>query len=280
MNTLRGIFSAGVMPLLLAAASPVQAVDLAWSGFGTFGYARSDAPVNYQRFIDEKGTFKRDSILGAQVDARFSQQWGATAQVKLAPSDHDDAQWQASLDVVGHGLHAPGADGITAFVAKPFEPDVLRDMLLRFWRADQTRGGGVQPLPPVSPDAAWARGLAASGEIDSAVLLRRFAGREAFLRRALRRFAGDCRTWSATLAAHLAAGDIETARRQAHSLKGLAGTFAMPGLHAALGGLESAPAEGRDGGAMQAEVEQRLSALRGNGFRDRAASGICRPSAA
>lgn len=97
MNTLRGIFSAGVMPLLLAAASPAQAVDLAWSGFGTFGYARSDAPVNYQRFIDEKGTFKRDSILGAQVDARFSQQWGATAQVKLAPSDHDDAQWQASL---------------------------------------------------------------------------------------------------------------------------------------------------------------------------------------
>ncbi|MFN4326597.1 MAG: response regulator [Azonexus sp.] len=163
--------------------------------------------------------------------------------------------------VVGHGLHAPGADGITAFVAKPFEPDVLRDMLLRFWRADQTRGGGVQPLPPGTPDAAWVRGLAASGEIDSAVLLRRFAGREAFLRRALRRFAGDCRTWSATLAAHLAAGDIETARRQAHSLKGLAGTFAMPGLHAALGGLESALAEGGDGGAMQAEVEQRLSAL-------------------
>ena len=83
--------------LPLALGAPAQAVDLAWSGFGTLGYAQSDQPVNYQRFIDEKGTFKRDSVLGAQVDARFSQQWGATLQVKAAPSNHSDAQWQASL---------------------------------------------------------------------------------------------------------------------------------------------------------------------------------------
>lgn len=83
--------------VLLAHGAPVLAVDLTWSGFGTFGYAQSDQPVNYQRFIDEKGTFKRDSILGAQIDARFSQQWGATVQAKAAPSDHSDAQWQASV---------------------------------------------------------------------------------------------------------------------------------------------------------------------------------------
>ena len=97
MNILRGIFGAGVMPLLLVASGSALAFDLAWSGFGTVGYAQSDQPVNYQRFIDEKGSFKRDSVLGAQVDARFSQQWGATVQVKAAPSDHSDSQWQASL---------------------------------------------------------------------------------------------------------------------------------------------------------------------------------------
>src|SRR5574343_972717 len=97
MNMLRGIFGAGVMPLLLVASGSALAFDLAWSGFGTVGYAQSDQPVNYQRFIDEKGSFKRDSVLGAQVDARFSQQWGATVQVKAAPSDHSDSQWQASL---------------------------------------------------------------------------------------------------------------------------------------------------------------------------------------
>lgn len=97
MNIPRGFLRAGVAMLPLALAAPAQAVDLAWSGFGTLGYAQSDQPVNYQRFIDEKGTFKRDSVLGAQVDAHFSQQWGATLQVKAAPSNHSDAQWQASL---------------------------------------------------------------------------------------------------------------------------------------------------------------------------------------
>lgn len=88
----------GLLPLVFFAhAVPSQAVDLTWSGFGTLGYAQSDQPVNYQRFIDEKGTFKRDSILGAQIDARISQQWSATVQAKMAPSDHSDSQWQASL---------------------------------------------------------------------------------------------------------------------------------------------------------------------------------------
>lgn len=134
-------------------------------------------------------------------------------------------------------------------------------MLLRFWRADQTRLASA--LPPLSgqPDAALVELLAAIGEIDSAVLLRRFAGRESFLRRALQRFADDCRNWPDTLAGYLAAGDRETARRQAHSLKGLAGTFAMPGLQAVLASLESALADGRDAGAMLADIELRLSVL-------------------
>lgn len=97
MSRRNGFFGAGVIALTLLAPGGAQALDLAWSGFGTFGYAQSDQAVNYQRFVDEKGTFKRDSVLGGQVDARFSKEWGATAQVKLAPSDHYDTQWQASL---------------------------------------------------------------------------------------------------------------------------------------------------------------------------------------
>lgn len=97
MNMRNSFLSMGALSLLASISGQVQAVDLAWSGFGTFGYAQSDQPANYQRFVDEKGTFKRDSVLGAQVDARFSQQWGATAQAKVAPSDHSDSQWQASL---------------------------------------------------------------------------------------------------------------------------------------------------------------------------------------
>ncbi len=71
MNMLRGIFGAGVMPLLLVASGSALAFDPGVVGFGTVGYAESDQPVNYQRFIDEKGSFKRDSVLGAQVERPF-----------------------------------------------------------------------------------------------------------------------------------------------------------------------------------------------------------------
>ena len=97
VNMQNRLWSAAGAIALMAFCAPAQALDMTWSGFGTIGYAQSDQPVNYQRFIDEKGTFKRDSILGAQLDARFSQQWGATVQAKVAASDHRDTQWQASL---------------------------------------------------------------------------------------------------------------------------------------------------------------------------------------
>lgn len=89
--------SLGLLPFLVALTLPAQAVDLTWSGFGTVGYAQSDQAFKYQRFINNNGDIKRDSIFGAQLDARFSQQWSATVQAKLAPSDHSDTDWQASL---------------------------------------------------------------------------------------------------------------------------------------------------------------------------------------
>jgi hypothetical protein len=86
-----------LLSILAVSAVPAEAMDLTWSGFGTVGLAISDKPYKYQRFIDDRGTFKRDSILGAQLDARLSQQWSATIQAKLAPSDHSDSDLQASL---------------------------------------------------------------------------------------------------------------------------------------------------------------------------------------
>ncbi|MBS1129954.1 MAG: hypothetical protein H6R16_956 [Proteobacteria bacterium] len=91
------LLNTALLTLLAVMAMPAQAVDLTWSGFGTFGYARSDQSFNYQRFIDNGGTVKRDTVVGAQVDARFSQEWSATVQAKAAPSDHSDSQWQASV---------------------------------------------------------------------------------------------------------------------------------------------------------------------------------------
>lgn len=87
----------GLLASLTLLAWPARAVDFTWSGFGTLGYAQSDQPYKYQRFINQGGGLERDSLLGAQLDARLSQAWSATVQAKLAPSDHSDAEWQASL---------------------------------------------------------------------------------------------------------------------------------------------------------------------------------------
>lgn len=72
---------------------PAQAVDLSWSGFGTLGYAQTNRPYTYQRFLRDEGSFERDTVLGGQVDAQFTPQWSATAQVTLAPSMRHDRGW-------------------------------------------------------------------------------------------------------------------------------------------------------------------------------------------
>lgn len=89
-------------PLLLAsmlgaAALPASAAEWSVSGFGTLGYARSDRPYTYQRFIDDDGTFDRDSVIGLQADAKFGNEFGATVQVKGAPSSRSDDRYAATL---------------------------------------------------------------------------------------------------------------------------------------------------------------------------------------
>lgn len=86
-----------LLSFILLPALPAQAMDFTWSGFGTIGYAQSDQSFKYQRFISEHGTVKRDSVLGAQVDFKFDQHWGAAIQGKVAPSEKSDASWQGVL---------------------------------------------------------------------------------------------------------------------------------------------------------------------------------------
>ncbi len=78
---------------LLMAASAARAVEFAPSGFGTVGYVVSDQPYRYQRFISEQGSFKRDTVLGGQLDVKFNPEWSATIQAMLAPALDSDETW-------------------------------------------------------------------------------------------------------------------------------------------------------------------------------------------
>lgn len=68
-----------------------KAADFTLTGFGTIGYAISDSELKYLRYIDDRGTFKTDSLVGVQAEARFTPQWSATVQaVASAPRDRDN----------------------------------------------------------------------------------------------------------------------------------------------------------------------------------------------
>ena len=143
--------------------------------------------------------------------------------------------------VAGHGMKDGLAMGVSGYIAKPFEPDELLAMVQPYWRAPE--GPAFSPAELAQENEGEQAFIAAVDsvlEIDSVVLLRRFAGRLPFLAHTLRQFIGDCQNWSERLSETLASGDLETARRQVHTLKGLAGTFAMKRLQAALYHLENA----------------------------------------
>lgn len=77
-------------------ALPAAALNLSWSGFGTLGYAESNREFTYNRFINDGGTFLRDTVLGGQLDAQFTPEWSATAQVTIAPSMRHDKGWSVT----------------------------------------------------------------------------------------------------------------------------------------------------------------------------------------
>lgn len=92
---LAGMLAPLVLLAGLVASSPARAQDIAWSGFATLGYARSDdAPGRYLRWIDDDGTFNADSLAALQADWRIHPRWSATVQLKASPSEKSDRQWQ------------------------------------------------------------------------------------------------------------------------------------------------------------------------------------------
>ncbi len=71
--------------------------DVSLSGFATAGFAISDQSYKYQRFLDDNGTFKRDSVLGGQIDIKLNDEFSVIAQAKLAPSISSERDVDATL---------------------------------------------------------------------------------------------------------------------------------------------------------------------------------------
>lgn len=82
---------------LFVLLSSEATAEMQLSGFGTLGAAISDQDFNYQRYLNDSGTFNRDSILGLQLEMPMAANWNLTLQAKGAPSTHDDNAWEPTL---------------------------------------------------------------------------------------------------------------------------------------------------------------------------------------
>lgn len=97
MQTLKLLIRGAACLQLALVGVPAFAQELTVSGFGTLGYAVSNQPYRYQRYIDNGGSFERDSLLAVQIDASLTSRIGATLQFKLAPEVGDDTRWSPKL---------------------------------------------------------------------------------------------------------------------------------------------------------------------------------------
>ncbi|WP_374592265.1 hypothetical protein [Aquabacterium sp.] len=82
---------------LIGVATTASALELQMSGFGTAGYAVSDKPYHFQQYVSDDGTVKRDSVVGAQADLKFTTELSATVQAKVAPANDEENRWKTSL---------------------------------------------------------------------------------------------------------------------------------------------------------------------------------------
>ncbi len=79
------------------ALSTMKATELHLSSFATVGGAISNKEYNYQRFINNNGTLRADSVFGVQSDIQFNDNLSATLQGKIAQSAKNDNNLDATV---------------------------------------------------------------------------------------------------------------------------------------------------------------------------------------
>jgi len=130
--------------------------------------------------------------------------------------------------------------GMNDHLPKPIEPDLLFAALGR-WLKPRTDGNVATAMPRMNGAAAVVdlSDLAIDG-LDVKLGLSRVLGKTKLYRDLLRKFARDQAPVPAALKAALAADDLATALRLAHTAKGLAGNIGASRLQEQAGELEAA----------------------------------------
>jgi len=198
-----------------------------------------------------------------------------------------DARFK-SLPIIAMTANALAADrerclaaGMNDHIAKPIHPEHLLGTLMRWVRppAEQKQASRSKAKAKTSVEEAEAP-LAVRG-IDIAAALKRTGGNRKRYEALLLRFAAQQEDTAEAIRDALAAGDRGTAERDAHSLKGAAGTLGADVVSHAAAKLEAAIRDGKNPGpplrtlatALADAVQAIRTALAGTSGSDGAGAG-------
>jgi two-component system, sensor histidine kinase and response regulator len=150
--------------------------------------------------------------------------------------------------------------GMNDHIAKPIDPDQLFGVLLRWIRPSDGHGAAaLRPAPPRKSEESDVRLVVPGIDVDAG--LRRTGGNRKRYETLLRKFAEQQSGTGAAIVAALGKGDMATAERTAHSLKGAAATLGAKALAEAASQAEAAIKSRKDPGQDVQRVTSSLDAL-------------------
>ena len=120
--------------------------------------------------------------------------------------------------------------GMNDYVSKPISPPELYKVLARWCTPDAAHTQPPKVAPVESPNKEMARFAGLAPHIDVAELWKHVAGKPGLLKRLLERFVESVESNDDTLRDALREGDLETASRLVHTVKGMAGTLGATDL--------------------------------------------------
>jgi two-component system, sensor histidine kinase and response regulator len=126
--------------------------------------------------------------------------------------------------------------GMNDFLGKPIEPEQLQRVVTKWLRV----AAAAATARATPPNAAELDGLPVVAGLDTAVALKRMMGKKALYLAMLDRYVAGQRDAPLQLRAALAADELATARRIAHTVKGVSSTIGANAVADAAGALETA----------------------------------------
>ncbi len=214
--------------------------------------AKVDLADNGQAAVDLANAAPADTYDAVLMDLQMPIMGGLQAtQIILANPRHQ------GLPIIAMTANAMTEEragclrvGMVDHVAKPLDPEHMMRTVLKWSRRKPSTSAAVVTTPPSAASAANVPSAAATlpvtAEIDLPSGLRRVGGNQALHERLLAKFIDHHAHAGQEIRHALARGDIATAERAAHTVRGVAGNVGLNGVAVTAQALETALREGAD----------------------------------